>query len=147
MCGPRPSHSVASMSEDITPRPVLNAISFVVADMAATVEFYSQLGLEFDPDAANAPHAQATVAGMQIMFDTRAVVLSFMPDWYVPEGGHRAALAFECSSSAAVDAEHTRLVDLGYRSLLTPFDAVWGQRYAVILDPDDNPVDLYCALS
>ena len=74
MCGPRPSHSVASMSEDITPRPVLNAISFVVADMAATVEFYSQLGLEFDPDAANAPHAQATVAGMQIMFDTRAVV-------------------------------------------------------------------------
>ena len=27
-----------------------------------------------------------------------------------------------------------------------PWDAVWGQRYAVVHDPDGNPVDLYAAL-
>ena len=39
-----------------------------------------------------------------------------------------------------------RLVEAGYRSHVQPFDAFWGQRYATVLDPDGNPVDLYAAL-
>ncbi len=34
----------------------------------------------------------------------------------------------------------------GYKSELTPFDAPWGQRYAVVLDPDGNGVDLFAPL-
>ena len=33
----------------------------------------------------------------------------------------------------------------GYAGHLAPFDAVWGQRYAVVHDPDGNPVDLFAA--
>ena len=39
-----------------------------------------------------------------------------------------------------------RLVDLGYRAQHEPWDAFWGQRYATVLDPDGNHVDLYAAL-
>lgn len=126
--------------------PVLTALSFVVADMGATVAFYTRLGLRFEAEAAGAPHVETTAAGMRIMFDTRDVVESFMPDWTDPSGGHRAALAFECGSPAAVDAWYHDLVSQGYGSVREPFDAVWGQRYAVISDPDGNPVDLYAPL-
>src|SRR5689334_21195540 len=34
------------------------------------------------------------------------------------------------------------LVAAGYHSELAPFDAFWGQRYAVVHDPDGNGVDL-----
>ena len=34
----------------------------------------------------------------------------------------------------------------GHRSHLAPFDAFWGQRYATLLDPDGNPVDLFAPL-
>ncbi len=132
------------MTETPAPAPVLNALSIVVADMAAAIDFYSLCGLEFAEGSADAPHAETSVGAMKIMFDTHAVVESFSPGWTVPTGGQRMALAFECPTTESVDATHDALVRAGYRSHLEPFDAVWGQRYAVVLDPDDNSVDFYC---
>lgn len=34
------------------------------------------------------------------------------------------------------------LVAAGYRGVKEPFDAFWGMRYATVLDPDGNGVDL-----
>ncbi|RPA62315.1 glyoxalase [Gordonia oryzae] len=129
-----------------TPGPILDALSIVVADMAATVDFYTHLGLRFEPGAADASHVESSVGPMRILFDTRTVVASFMPGWTEPTGGHRIALAFACATPAEVDAEHAALDAAGYRSILEPFNAVWGQRYAVIADPDGNPIDLYSPL-
>ena len=52
-------------------------------------------------------------------------------------------LAFLCSDPAEVDSIHARLVAAGHPSHVEPFDAFWGQRYATVLDPDGNPVDLF----
>ena len=52
-------------------------------------------------------------------------------------------LAFACDDPADVDAIYADLVGAGYRGHLAPFDAFWGMRYATILDPDDNGVDLF----
>jgi uncharacterized glyoxalase superfamily protein PhnB len=38
-------------------------------------------------------------------------------------------------------------VAAGYHSELEPFDAFWGQRYATVLDPDGNGVDLFAPLA
>ncbi|MGC5256591.1 VOC family protein [Gordonia sp. DT218] len=97
--------------------------------------------------AEQEPHAEATTGGIRILFDTRAVVESFTPTWREPSGGHRMALAFECASPDQVDSQYTCLVDAGHVSQREPFDAFWGQRYAVVLDPDGNPVDFYCPLA
>jgi uncharacterized glyoxalase superfamily protein PhnB len=127
--------------------PHFDAIGLVVADMAAALAFYRRLGLPTPDDAADAPHAEVELpGGLRLLFDTVATVHSFDTDWSPPSGGHRIALAFACDTPADVDTTHAALVAEGYRSHVEPWDAFWGQRYATVLDPDGNPVDLFAAL-
>ena len=43
-------------------------------------------------------------------------------------------------------ATYARLTGAGYDGRTEPWDAPWGQRYATVLDPDGNSVDLFAAL-
>ncbi|MEV0296140.1 VOC family protein [Nocardia sp. NPDC050710] len=127
--------------------PQLDFIGIVVSDMAASLAFYRRLGLEFPEDAETAPHTEAALpGGLRLALDTEATVRSFHPEWEQPTGGGRIGLAFRCADPAEVDAVYAALVDAGYRGELKPWNAAWGQRYAVINDPDGNGVDLYAAL-
>jgi len=69
---------------------------------------------------------------------------SFDPRWDRLSG--RVSLAARCSRPDAVDELHATLSQLGAGSHLEPFDAPWGQRYASVLDPDGNRIDLYASL-
>jgi len=123
-----------------------DAIGMIVSDMAHTLAFYRMLGLDIPPEADQEGHAEATLpGGIRLMWDTVATVTSFS-EWDPPVGGHRMSLAFRCENPAAVDSKYAQLVGMGHRSHLAPFDAFWGQRCATVLDPDDNPVDLFATL-
>lgn len=81
------------------------------------------------------------------MLDTEAVVAGFDPTWSPPPPGPvRARLAFRSDEPAEVDRLHATAVGDGHRSAVEPFDAFWEQRYASLLDPDGNPVDLFAEL-
>lgn len=125
--------------------PHIAAVSIVVDDMARSLAFYRELGLDLPPDADQQPHAEAPLpGGLRLLWDTVETVRSFDPDWRPPTGGdHRVALAFGCDTPADVDATFDRLVSLGYDGRKAPWDAAWGQRYAVVDDPDGNAVDLF----
>lgn len=124
--------------------PRLDVIGLVVSDMAASLAFYRRLGLDVPADADTQPHVEAALpGGMRIAWDTEEVIRSFDPEWSRPEGGDRIGLAFLCGSPAEVDATFEALVAAGYRGRLKPWDAVWGQRYAVVLDPDGCGVSLF----
>ena len=124
----------------------LDAIGFVVADMPKALDFYRMLGLEIPDGADSEGHVEAALpGGIRIMWDTVEVVQSFS-SWEPPTGGHRASLAFLCDNPAEVDSKYDAMVAAGHRSHVSPFDAFWGQRYATILDPDGNPVDLFARL-
>ncbi|MFE3193653.1 VOC family protein [Nocardia sp. NPDC059240] len=124
----------------------LNVIGIVVSDMGASVDFYRRLGVEFAEGAAQEPHVDADLGGgVKLMLDTEDVVRSFHPSWVAGSGNGRLGVACDCGSPAGVDAKFEELVAAGYQAELKPFDAFWGQRYAVILDPDGNGVDLYAA--
>lgn len=69
------------------------------------------------------------------------------PEWTPPDSAGRVALAFGLESPAEVDAMFERLTQAGYQGPLRPYDAPWGQRYATLLDPDGNIVDLFAALT
>ena len=45
-------------------------------------------------------------------------------------------------SPDAVDATYADLVGAGHEGHLEPWDAFWGQRYAVVHDPDGNTLSL-----
>ncbi|ATL31373.1 VOC family protein [Streptomyces formicae] len=131
-----------------TPTPRFDLIGIVTSDLAASLAFYRRLGLEFPPGAEDQPHVETALpGGLRLAFDTEATVSSFMADWTPPTGAGRIGLAFHCDTAAGVDAVHTALVDAGHKSELAPWDAPWGQRYAVVLDPDGNGVDLFAPLA
>ncbi|WUH90106.1 VOC family protein [Streptomyces sp. NBC_00433] len=127
----------------VTPRIAL--LGLVVADMATSLAFYRRLGIEVPAVADGEPHAEVTLpGGLRLAWDTVETVRSFDPGWS-PATGSRVALAFECGTPAGVDAMWEELTGAGYEGHLKPWDAFWGQRYAVVHDPDGNAVDLFAA--
>ncbi|MEW2404232.1 VOC family protein [Streptomyces sp. NPDC046862] len=129
----------------MTPR--FDAIGLVASDMAASVAFYRRLGLTFPEGSETAPHAEAQLpGGLRLMLDTEETVRSFFPEWQPGTGG-RSSIALLCESPAEVDAVYEELVAAGHHGELKPWDAVWGQRYAVVHDPDGNGVDLFAPLA
>jgi catechol 2,3-dioxygenase-like lactoylglutathione lyase family enzyme len=126
----------------------LGAVGIVVSDMGRALDFYRRLGLPVPPDGDGAPHVEVELgAGLRLLFDTEATIRSFHPGWRVPEPGARVGLAFELPDPAAVDAGYAELTGAGAHGELAPFDAPWGQRYAVLHDPDGTGVDLYAPLA
>ncbi|MFI8258791.1 VOC family protein [Streptomyces filamentosus] len=124
--------------------PRLDLVGLVVADMAASLAFYRRLGLDVPEGAEDAPHVEAALpGGLRIAWDTEESVRSFDPGWTRPSGGNRVELAFRCGSAAEVDAVYAALTAAGHPGHLEPWDAVWGQRYAVVLDPDGGGVSLF----
>lgn len=139
MSGDAPSSGPAS--------PTFAVVELVVADMGATLAFYRALGVAAPPGAEDEPHVELDFNGVRVALDTQATIRSFDPDWTPPTGpGHRVALAFRCDSPAEVDRQFGELVDAGYAASKPPWDAFWGMRYAVVLDPNGVPVDLFCEL-
>jgi catechol 2,3-dioxygenase-like lactoylglutathione lyase family enzyme len=129
------------MTVNSTPR--FDMIGLTVADMAASLAFYRRLGIEVPAEADGQPHVHVALpGGVRMAWDTVETVKSFDPRW-TPAAGSRVSLAFDCGSPAGVDATYAELTEAGYEGHLAPWDAFWGQRYAVVHDPDGNGVDLY----
>jgi catechol 2,3-dioxygenase-like lactoylglutathione lyase family enzyme len=125
----------------------LDAIGLAVDDMARSLAFYRALGVDVPEDADQQHHAEATLnGGLRLLWDTVENIRSFDPDHEIGAGGGRMGLAFRCETPADVDATFQRLVSLGYTGRKDPWDAEWGQRYALMVDPDGNAVDLFCPI-
>lgn len=121
--------------------PQFDLIGIVVSDMGEAIRFYRKLGLDFPVGSEDAPHAEAALpGGLRFALDAEATVRTFHPSWQAPAAAGRIGLAFRCDD---VDASYRQMVGEGGKSVLEPFDAVWGQRYATIEDPDGNSVDLF----
>ena len=121
--------------------PQLDAIGIVSADLKATVRFYRLVGLEI-PDTIEEHIDVLTPTGVRIMFDALELIKKLDPEWVKPVG-HPIALAFRCINAKEVDEVYGRITAAGFRGKAPPFDAFWGQRYATVLDPDGNAVDLF----
>jgi catechol 2,3-dioxygenase-like lactoylglutathione lyase family enzyme len=131
------------MTAHIAPR--IDLIGLVVADMAASLAFYRRLGLDLPAAADGQPHVEVTLpGGLRLAWDTVETVRSFDPGW-APATGSRVSLAFDCGAPERVDAVYAELTAAGHPGHLKPWDAFWGQRYAAVLDPDGNGVDLFAA--
>lgn len=143
----RGSPTVECMTQRIAVTPRIAVIGLVASDLARTLDFYRRLGLDTPADAHTRPHVEVTLpGGLCLAFDTVETVRSFHPDYVHGTGTGGASMAFDCGSPDGVDATHADLLAAGAASILAPFDAFWGQRYATVADPDGNSVDLFAAL-
>ena len=120
----------------------LAAIGIVAGDIAEAARFYRTLGLEVPEPPAGEDHFEITLPnGLRLMWDSIELIQQLDPAREEARG-HRMVLAFECD----VDAVHARLAETGYATKSEPWNAFWGQRYAQVIDPDGNVVDLCRAL-
>lgn len=122
--------------------PVPDQFNLVVSNMEATVAFYRRLGLTIpDTDPAwQSHHRNAQVeGGIDLDFDSAEFVRHWNKGW---RGGTTGVLGFKVDSREAVDRIYQDLTGAGYTGQQSPYDAFWGARYAIVEDPDGNPVGI-----
>jgi predicted lactoylglutathione lyase len=125
----------------------LAAIGIVSGDIAASCRFYRAVGVEVGEPGEGDDHFEATLPnGLRLMFDIEELIRKLDPEWERPTQGHAMVLAFECASAGEVDETYAKVVHTGFTGKTEPFDAFWGQRYATVVDPDGNAVDLFAPL-
>ncbi|MGN6800004.1 MAG: VOC family protein [Gaiellaceae bacterium] len=125
--------------------PTLNALGIASANMARSIAFYRALGFEV-PETPDEDHIDMFLPnGVRFMLDSEAVIRSFLPDWE-RANGNQVSLAVECSSPSEVDEIYARVIAAGFEGEKEPWDAFWGQRYALLIDPDGVRVNLYAPL-
>lgn len=124
----------------------LDAIGIVSKDIQKSIQFYGALGLELK-EAGSPDHYEATTeSGVRIMVDTVELAKKINPNWKPSTGSSRMTLCFKQRSCSVVDDLYQECIEDGFTGIKEPWDAFWGQRYASILDPDGNQIDLFANL-
>jgi catechol 2,3-dioxygenase-like lactoylglutathione lyase family enzyme len=122
----------------------LDMIGIAVKDMARSLEFYRKLGWEIPTGLEAEPHVEIVLEnGLRFAWDSLALMVSLEPDFKISP---QSIGAFLCSSPQEVDTKYQALLEAGVEGHRPPWDAFWGQRYAIIKDPDGNTVDLFAPL-
>jgi uncharacterized glyoxalase superfamily protein PhnB len=121
-------------------------VGIVVADIPRAVAFYRLIGLAFpDPKEAEPYVEVRTSNGYRISLNAESMMKSLDPEWTKPQG-QRLELAFKCDSPNHVDETYAAVTNAGHRGHKPPWNAVWGQRYAIVVDPDGTHVSLFAPL-
>ncbi len=121
-------------------------INLVTHDLMATLAFYRRLGLELPEGTVwevngAAHHATLPGAGpVELQLDSRRLARASNMGFAAERG--RVVIGIELDSRDAVDALWTSLLEESVQGLQPPFDTFWGARYAIVEDPDGNPVGL-----
>ena len=124
----------------------LDLVGIVTRDMRASLAFYRKLGLVVPEGSEDEPHVEATTpGGLRVAWDTEELIGQIYPGYTAPAGGHGIFLAFLLPDPDGVEEKYAELAALGH-GRHEPWDAPWGQRYAVVADPDGNHVDLFAPL-
>ncbi len=122
-------------------------IGIVVQDIKRSLRFYRLLGLDVPSPKKEEHYVEVTTPnGYRISWNALAMVKENDPTWIEPVG-HRMELAFLCDSPEEVNATYAKLEAAGHEGHKAPWDAFWGQRYAIAEDPDGNHVSLFAPLS
>ncbi|HEY1752860.1 MAG TPA: VOC family protein [Caulobacteraceae bacterium] len=123
-------------------------INLIVHDMDKTLAFYRRLGLEIPeggvwatPSGGHHAKAADTAGPVDLEFDSRKLAAAYNAGFRAERG--RVLIGVELESREAVDALwHALIEERVVQGLQPPYDAFWGARYAIVEDPDGNPVGL-----
>lgn len=124
----------------------LDAISIVSSDLKRSADFYTLLGFSFPAVGEGEQHVEPErrAGEPRLMIDAKELVRDMLGDEPVPPTHSMFALL--CDSPAEVDTVAARVRSAGYTIIKEPWDAFWGQRYAIIADPDGYKIDLFARL-
>jgi len=124
----------------------LNAVGITTSNMRKTVEFYSLLGFKFPDFKEDEAHLEPVTSegSARLMIDTKDVVKDIIGE--NPKPSNHSPFALQYDDPKEIDEVIKQIRKADFKIVKEPWDAFWGQRYAVVEDPDGYRVDLYAYL-
>jgi uncharacterized glyoxalase superfamily protein PhnB len=124
----------------------IDAIGVTSSTLKHTVEFYRLLGFQFPEVGEDEDHVEAEgISGSaRLMIDTKKSMAEILGQQPTP--ANHGAFAVHYDTPAEIDAVASKVKAAGFTVIKEPWDAFWGQRYAVVADPDGYQIDLYSPL-
>lgn len=124
----------------------LNAIGVTSKDIKRTARFYELLGFVFPEFKENEDHLEAITAegSARLMIDSAKLITEILGE--EPKHGNHSSFAIQYDSPQELNEVAQKVKDAGFELYKEPWDAFWGQRYAIVKDPDGYMVDLYATL-
>jgi uncharacterized glyoxalase superfamily protein PhnB len=125
------------------PNMKIDAISVTSNDMARSVKFYSLLGFEFPKFEPGEDHVEPITkeGDVRLMIDEAKFMKSMTG--VSPKPPTHSSFAIKCETAAEVDQCAARVKAAGFNVVKEPWDAFWGQRYAILADPDGYQIDVF----
>jgi catechol 2,3-dioxygenase-like lactoylglutathione lyase family enzyme len=138
-------------------RAKFSQLNIVSANPEASLEFYRRLGVEIPEEAVWRTRTGIHHVSARAMADGEAPDLdidsiAFAQKWNSGWSGRddlkgRVVVGFHVPSRNGVDELYLKMTKAGYAGLQSPYDAIWGARYAVVEDPDGIAVGLMSPVS
>lgn len=126
--------------------PTIDAVTVTTRDMARSVAFYTALGFDFTGVDTETDHVEPRRdGGARLMIDHADLIASISGQAPVP--ATHAAFAIHYDTPSEVDVRAAAVAAAGFQVANAPWDAFWGQRYAIVVDPAGYRVDLFASLT
>ena len=119
----------------------LDMVGIITKDMAKAIQFYETLGFSVASEASD-DYVELKHDGIRLSLNS-AKMLSSIYGYEPKIGGDKIELAFLCDTVNDVDALYDKMTTAGYVGFKAPWDAFWGQRYAIIKDIDGHLLSLF----
>jgi uncharacterized glyoxalase superfamily protein PhnB len=121
----------------------LNAVGVSSKNIPKAIEFYTILGLKFPELKSDEDHIESITeaGGTKLMIDTVNMITSILGE--EPKPSNHSTFAIQYDTPEEIDAIVKQLEEAGFTIVKQPWDAFWGQHYAIVADPEGYMVDLY----
>lgn len=123
-------------------------INLLVSDMAASIEFYRLLELEVPdpnewPAGSGAMHVEIhTDAGCYMALDNHPMALIWNTRFDPDRSQGNVVVGLMVQTRDDVDRLYQAAKTAGHPVGQEPYDAFFGSRYGIVIDPDGNQVGL-----
>ncbi|MEX2161831.1 MAG: VOC family protein [Anaerolineales bacterium] len=123
----------------------IDAVGVSSSNLKKTVEFYSLLGFQFPEFKPDEEHLEPVTpkGSARLMIDSVSMLKGILGK--DPKPGNHSSFAILYDTPAEVNAAAEKVKGAGFKIVTEPWDAFWGQRYAIVEDPDGYKVDLFAA--
>ena len=123
-------------------------VNLFVADMDASVAFYRLLELDVPdpfewPAGSGAQHVEIhTNDDCYLALDNHPQARIWNNQFDPDRGQGNAVVGLLVDSREDVDRLYRKVLAAGWAVGQDPYDAFWGSRYAIVIDPDGNQVGI-----
>lgn len=121
----------------------ISAVAVTTTNIEKTIAFYSIIGFDFSNVDKEEDHIEPKTpkGSARLMIDTVEFIKEHLGE--IPKSSNISSFAIQFTKPEDLDKVVESLESNNFKVVKKPWDAFWGQRYAIVEDPDGYKVDLY----